>query len=428
MARRIQNFETLAENELRTDALSIAEAGYAAIDIGTALARSLTIEHDTLYIAGKEYPLTGRHIFFVGVGKCAFSAAAVIEQTLGERLTSGIALDVSLLETPLAKVEMLVGTHPLPSEINETATKRILDFLAGRTENDLVIMLISGGGSTLLCAHTAPMTCIDESTLWNELTAKGATIQEINTVRKHTSRARGGGLAFAAYPAEVISLIVSDVPGNAIAYIASGPTVLDASTVADAQEVLAKYGITSDTTTLIETPKEPIHFERVTNTLFLSNTNALEAMQSEAKKRGYAADIITDRFVGEAHAIGRAITETLHVAPPKTALLCAGESTVALTGEHGEGGRDQEIALAALLEIRDDELILPFSSDGRDNTDHAGAIGDSTTRAHALAQNLSVEEHLAQHRSYDFFKTSGDALHTGYTGTNVSDLIVALKK
>jgi glycerate-2-kinase len=273
------------------------------------------------------------------------------------------------------------------------------------------------------------MTCEDESGLFNGLTARGAPIQDLNTVRKHISRARGGALAAAAYPAEVVSLIVSDVPGNDLAAIASGPTVLDASTVADAQAVLAKYGITDAANVeLMETPKEPKYFERVTNMLFLSNQDALTAMLGEAVQRGYAASIADDRFTGEARELGRTIVEKLHASPGNMALLYAGESTVTLGEHHGEGGRNQELALSVLEHIRNGELILAFASDGRDNTAHAGAIADEITSAHAREKNLSAEEYLDAHRSYDFFTTAGDALMTGYTGSNVSDLIVALKK
>lgn len=430
MGNRIQNFEELAENELRTDALAIAEAGFAAINVGASLERKLRIENDELRSEGKTYPLLGRRIFFVGVGKCAFAAAETIEKLLGDRLVGGIALDVSSADgLALKKIETYVGTHPLPSEVNEAATKRIIEFLANRTPQDLVIMLISGGGSTLLCLHDAPMTCVDESMLFEELSAKGATIQDINTVRKHISRARGGALAKAAYPAEIISLIVSDVPGNDIEFIASGPTVMDSSTVEDARAILAKYDITASANIeFLETPKEQKYFDRVTNVLFLSNQNALSAMKDEAEKRGYATTVEDDHFDGEARDTGRVVVEKLHDAPAKTALLYAGESTVTLSAHAGAGGRNQEMALAALGDIRPDELILPFASDGHDNTDFAGAIADETTRTHALAKNVSVEEYLNAHRSYDFFTATGDALQTGYTGSNVSDLIIALKK
>ncbi len=429
MAHRVQNFETLATTALRTDALSIAEAGYDAINTGATLERTLTIVGDALHVGSAVYPIAGRRVFFVGVGKCALDAAEAIEDIFGDRLTGGIALDVaSRAQRPLKRVTAYIGTHPLPSEVNEEATKHIMELLSGREESDLVLMLISGGGSTLLCAHDAPMTCADESILFNELTARGAAIQDLNVVRKHLSRARGGGLAHAAYPAEVVSLIVSDVPGNDIEYIASGPTVLDTSTVDDARAVLERFGIVpSVNVTFMETLKDRKYFDRVANILFLTNEDGLRAMQEEATARGYTAEVVDDHFTGEARDIGRRIVAKLHDTPAKTAHLYAGESTVTLGAEHGQGGRNQEMALAALADVHDDELILPFSSDGRDNTDAAGAIADAVTRGHALAQKLSADEFLAGHRSYDFFRATGDALVTGYTGSNVSDFIIVLK-
>lgn len=435
---RIRNFETLAVSDVRTDALRIAEAGYAAIDVGAALEHRIRFMHEELRIDEKNYVLSGRRIYFIGVGKCAFAAARAIEKLFGERLAGGIALDVSPPEGyPLKKIETYVGTHPLPSEANERVTERIMEFLSGRREDDLVLFFISGGGSTLLCLHNAPMTCADESGLFKALTASGAPIQDINAVRKHISHARGGGLAFAAYPAEVISLVASDVPGNDLRVIASGPTVRDSSTVADAKAVLAKYKITAPANVaFIETPKEQKYFDRVTNILFLSNRDALRAMHDEAARREYEVTVADDRLVGEARDIGEAIAKRLHGAPAKTALLYAGESTVTISSGTGvgpstplgAGGRNQELALAALEYLNSDELILPFASDGHDNTKHAGAIADAVTSAHARTHHLSAKEYLNTHRSHDFFTTTGDALTTGYTGSNVSDLVIALKK
>lgn len=430
MVHQIQNFEELATGTLRTDALCIAEAGLDAVDTGSALAKRLRVENDELHIDGKTFALSGRRIYFVGVGKCAFAAAETIEKIFGDRLTGGVALDVSSVEDRgLKKIEQYAGTHPLPSEANEAATKRIVSLLSDKTEDDLVLMLISGGGSVLLCLPPEKMTCLDESALFSELTAKGATIQDINTVRKHTSSARGGGLAAAAFPAEVISLIVSDVPGNDISFVASGPTMLDLSTIADAEAVFAKYGLSiPNGIKLVETSKEQRYFDKVTNILFLSSKDALVAMIEEARRRGYAADIADDHFTGEAREVGRAITEKLHAAPANTAFFYAGESTVSFGTIRGEGGRNQEIALSAIENIRDNELLLSFASDGHDNTNHAGAIADTAIRDYSLSQNLSIEEYLNTHSTYDFFTAVGGALTTGYTGSNVSDLIVALKK
>ncbi len=251
----------------------------------------------------------------------------------------------------------------------------------------------------------------------------------MNTVRKHISRARGGGLAAAAYPAQVISLVVSDVPGNDVEYIASGPTVLDTSTIADADAILTRYAIPSSLRiSCIETPKEQKYFDRVTTTLFLTNQHALAAMHAEATRLGYIATVMSDHIAGDVRDVEKTILETLHTVPAKSVLLYAGETTVTLGANHGAGGRNQEMALAALADIHDDELILPFASDGHDNTDCAGAIGDAVTREHARTHNLSITEHLEGHSAYDFFTATGDALLTGYTGSNVSDLIIAIKK
>ncbi len=428
MKHCVQNFNLLATDALRLDALSIAETGYAAIDIGATLERSLRVEHNELHVNEATCHL-GKHVFFVGIGKCAQAAAIAFETLLGDSLEGGIAFDISSApQHTLTKIESYIGTHPLPSRANEHATKRIIEFLSARTTDDLVIMLISGGGSTLLCLHGASMTCESEGTLFSELTAKGASIQDINTVRKHISRARGGALAAVAYPAEVLALIISDVPGNDIGCIASGPTVLDTSTISDVRKIFAQYNIASSTNIeIIETPKNAKYFKHVTNLLLLTNQNALEAMRDEAKRRGYTAIIMNDRFTGEAHDVACAVVKELHNAPEKTALLYAGESTVTLGAHSGTGGRNQEIALAALQNIRMNELILSFASDGYDNTNYAGAIGDHTTRTHALAHDLSIWKYLDAHRAYDFFTVTGDALITGYTGSNVSDLIIAIK-
>lgn len=434
--RAIRNFESLAESELRLDALSIAEAGYAAINVGAAIIRKLRIEDDELIVDDARYRIADRRIFFVGVGKCAITAAGAIENLLGDRLAGGIALDVAYPKhQSLTRVEAVIGTHPLPSEANEHATESILALLSACTEDDLVIMLISGGGSTLLCLNKAPTTCVDESALFTSLTARGASIRDINTVRKHTSFARGGGLAKAAYPAHVLSLIVSDVPGNDIAFIASGPTTEDTSTIEDARAILEHYEILPPSGfEFLETPKEPIYFEHVDNLLFLTNEDALLAMKEEAARRGYAATIMDDRVAGEAAELGHSVAEALHSAPPKTVLLYAGESTVTTSGSElavsklrSGGGRNQEMALGALPHVRPGELVLPLASDGHDNTDHAGAIADAITQAHAQARDLSIKEHLDAHASYDFFTASGDAVSTGYTGSNVSDFIIAIK-
>ena len=439
MGHIIKNFDALVgDDALRKDALTIAEAGYAAVDVGNALRRTLRIENGELVATVPDMPSVkvklshdgrGRRVFFVGVGKCAFSAAPVIEALLGEKLTKGIALDISSPPAGLEKIEALVGTHPLPSEKNVHATKHILKLLESCREGDLVIILVSGGGSTLLADPAPGMKASDEAEIFKTLTARGAPIRDLNIVRKHLSRARGGDLARAAYPADVLSLIASDVPGDNLEIISSGPTIRDDSTVKEAEAILARAGAALPAgASFLETPKESWYFERVTNILFLAGRDALAAMQKKAQELGYAPTVAAQPFSGEASALGRSVAERLHAAAPRTALLSAGESTVTGATSAVKGGRSQELALAALGEVRDSELVLPFASDGRDNGAYAGAIADSATAAHARDRGLSAETALARHASTDFFTTSGDILETGYTGTNVSDLIVALKR
>lgn len=428
--RVIQNTDALAVSDERKVALAIAEAAYDAINTQKVVERLVRVQDDILYVDGAERQLSPQgRLFFVGVGKCAADGALAVEKACGDALTGGIALDVHfspVCRTSLQKVECFNGTHPSPSEANVQASSRILALLAGMNEHDTVIMLISGGGSTLLCSPMSG-TCTEEAMLLKELFRVGATIQEINTIRKHASLARGGYLAKAAYPAQIISMIFSDVPGNDIEFISSGPTVRDNTTVADAMAILDKYRIALDPKMLIETPKESQFFEKVTNVLAVSNTRALEAMKEEAERHGYTANIITDTITGEAATVGRDIVNNLHTLPPKNVCLYGGETTVTITGEAGKGGRSQEMALAALSDIREGELFVPFASDGWDNGEHAGGMCDTISMNAATKAGISVEEYLAQHRSFDFFETTGNAIITGETGDNVSDLIIALK-
>lgn len=427
----IKNFDALATTPLRRDALEIAEAGYEAIKTRPALEAAVRIEGDTLIVKEERYTLTPNgKLLFVGVGKCSDAGAMAIEKICGERLTGGIALDVSFSETckaTLQKIECFNGTHPSPSEANVAATAHILSMLAGLNTDDTVIFLISGGGSTLLCSPVSG-TCTEEAELLHALFNAGATIQEINTIRKHASLARGGFLAEAAHPAQVIGLIFSDVPGNDIEFIASGPTVKDITTVDDARALLAKYAITIDPHMLIETPKEERFFERIHNILIVSNDSALVAMKQKAEEKGYHAEIITDVLTGEAAEVARTLVANVHTAPTKTVHLYGGETTVTITGEAGKGGRNQEMALAGLRDIAAGEILLTIASDGRDNSDCAGALCDTLVRDAATAAGVSIENHLRTHSSYDFWQKINAGLITGETESNVSDLIVVMKE
>ena len=297
------------------------------------------------------------------------------------------------------------------------------------TERDLVIFVISGGGSTLLC-QPGNFTCQMETGVIRCLFAAGAKIEEINTIRKHLSLARGGHLAKYAYPAKVISLIFSDVAHDDLQAVASGPTVRDETTAAEAREIMEKYGVESQCAfspeELMETPKEEKYFEKVDNIVLVNNSLALDAMGEAAAARGLKPQIITASLAGEASLQGKAIVEDLHKAPSSSALLYGGETTVTIRGR-GRGGRNLEIALSALPELSGDELVLAINTDGRDNCEYAGAICDTMIMEEARRLRLHYKTYLRDNNSYEFFRHAGGYLVTGDTGCNVADLVIALK-
>ncbi len=424
---KIQNFRELAVTKERETALAIAEAGLEAIDTQKAMARGVTRENEVLLIQGKYFPLKDiDRIFVIGAGKCAFDAAEVLERILGEKLTGGVV--VSLCDTELKRVKTYCGTHPFPTPINVEATAEIIKTLQGLTERDLVIAIISGGGSTLLC-QPEKLTCENEADVVRALFKKGATIEEINILRKHLSYARGGFLAQYAYPAQVVSLIFSDVPGNDIRYVASGPTVKDTTTVADAAAVLNKYELEKELgfkIPLIETPKDDKYFSHVWNTLLVSNELALSAMAEKARDLGFAPAIKTATLSGEAREVATNIVNELHATQPHSVLLYGGETTVTVT-KPGKGGRGLEGVLSACSSIAVGELYMSVATDGRDNTDFAGALCDIMTKEKARQRGLDIMRHLEDNASYSFFEQTKDYLMTGPTGSNVSDLIIAVK-
>ena len=430
MTYRINNRDKLTTNAPRRAALDIAEAGLAAIDTANVMERVLEGDGDRLTLAGEAYDLSRvNDLYVVGIGKCAAEAGKVLEKKLGGMITDGAVLGVGDHSTDFSALTYFEGTHPMPSERNVEASRTILELLGNTGENDLVIFVISGGGSTLLCLPEEGDTCFTEETVLDTLFQEGAPIQKINTIRKHMSRARGGRLAKEAYPARVVSLIFSDIPGGDIEYVASGPTIRDTSTVEDADRILADYDILRtckfDHCGLMETPKDEIYFEQVRNICVVSNEDALAAMKEQAHAYSIPACICTSCLEGEARTVGRTVLDELRSDAETGIRLYGGETTVTITGD-GVGGRNQECALSALTDIRDNELVLTIASDGRDNTDYAGAIADSITYAHAKQLGLDPEDYLARNDSYHFFEQTGDAVITGRTGSNVSDLLIAI--
>lgn len=428
---KIKNFNDLAQTELRKNALLIAEEGLQAIDTAKNIYENLKLENNILKINNLEFNIADfEKIIICGVGKCALEAAKAVEEILGEHITDGIVLYAGdNNDFVLNKIEKIKGTHPYPSEINILGSKKILQKLSNLTEKDLVIFLISGGGSTLLCLPENENFGL-ESEVFHILTKKGANIIETNTLRKHLSLARGGFLAKYIYPAKGVSLIFSDVLNNDISFVSSGPTIKDETTINDALAIIKKYELENffkvNNIKLIETPKDDIYFKNFNNFLIVSNEIALNAMKIKAEILGFKAKILDIALSGEAKEIGLKILKDLRSEESNTVLLYGGETTVTVKG-HGRGGRNLELVLSSAFNVLDNELVISLASDGKDNGDFAGAIADKITRE-IIYQNLEdAKIYFENNEEYPLFEKIGNYIYTGPTGSNVSDLIIAVK-
>ncbi len=423
----IKNIDALGTTPLRRDALEILEAGYEAVLTERVIREEVEMKGGDICIKERNLCLSDyERVFFVGVGKCAVDASVVFEELLGDRLTEGIVLDVK--SGVFNRLRSFVGTHPFPSDANVGVTREIVSMLSGVTERDLVIAVISGGGSSLLCLpHDAK--CEELAKITRLLWKGGATIDEVNTVRKHLSDIQGGQLAKLIFPATLVSFVFSDVPGNDIGTIASGPTVKDETTVEDALGVLRRYGLFGDGASLPfelnETPKDGRFFDRVLNILLVTNSRALVAMKEKATALGYDATVVSDRLEGDARSLGR--TMATAAMSSRACLLYGGETTVLLRG-HGEGGRNQEFALSAALVVPDNRVVVAAASDGWDNSDIAGAISDAGDRKRAAAIGIAPERILEENDSYRFWSAVGGGIQTGRTGINVADLYLIISE
>lgn len=427
---KVRNFDELAVSDERRALLAIAEAGLTTIDTQSVMGNLMKLEKNVLALGGEKIDLSSvGKIIFIAVGKCAAHAATVAERILGNRITQGVVVDIQQCSINLPQIKTFCGTHPSPSDENMEAAEAIVDSLKDLAENDLVIFVISGGGSTLLFLPEDRRDR-NEIPVFTALTNVGANIRELNIVRKHMSFARGGYLAKYAYPARIVSFIFSDVIGDDLSSIASGPTVKDLSTVEDAAAILAKYNVLKscgiENCGLIETPKEDKYFMQATNILAVSNVFALNAMRKSAESLGYCVEIRSTTLEGEASDVARMVVESLHTAPKKTALLWGGETTVTVRGK-GDGGRNLTVVAAGFQDVKANEEILSFASDGRDHGPYAGAICDKITKKAIANAGVDVEEFLRENNTYPLFKKIGNYLITGDTGSNVSDLIIGLK-
>jgi hydroxypyruvate reductase len=436
--------------ELRKAAIEIFGAAVQAVDPAAAIHRHMKREGARLTIGGEVLDLAAvRQIVVVGLGKAGASMAGAVEEILGERIQRGVVVTKYGHVQPMKTIRLHEAGHPVPDEAGIAGAQAILDCVKGLGPEDLVLVLISGGGSALTPAPVEGISLAEKQALTKALLACGADIREMNMLRKHISRIKGGQLARAAQPAQVRTLILSDIVGDPLDAIASGPTVPDPTTYADALGILDKYRIRQEIPAGIrthleagaagkvsETPKptDPL-FARVKSLMVASNIQALEAAKAEAQRLGLRAMILSSFIEGETRDVARmhaALALEVRasgnpVAPP-VCFITGGETTVTLKGK-GKGGRNQEFALAAALDIAGlrDVVVLSAGTDGTDGpTDAAGAIADGDTLERAVAAGLKPRAALDGNDAYPFFARLSDLIITGPTRTNVMDVRLVL--
>jgi glycerate-2-kinase len=418
-------------------AREIFSAALAAVDPFTAVESELE-QVRTFFRVGDF-----TRLLVTGFGKASWRMAAACEHLLSDLITDGIIVTkyghVSA-SNRFARIATYEAGHPVPDENGVIATRAIVDLARGADERTLILCLISGGGSALLVAPREGITLGDKQGLTDLLLKSGATINELNAVRKHLSMVKGGRLAQIAHPASIISLIVSDVIGDSLDVIASGPTAPDLSTFSEARAVLEKYRLTHRVPNAIlsmleqgsrgeitETPKQGDDiFENVQNIIVASNSTALAAAKAKAEELGFHTSIFSSTLQGEAREVARSLAHHILAAnlTRPACVLSGGETTVTVRGT-GVGGRNTELALAFALEIDgvDGVTLLAAGTDGTDGpTDAAGAVVDGRTISRARSMQLDAPAYLNNNDSYAFFRKTNDLLVTGPTGTNVMDI------
>ncbi|HEY57890.1 MAG TPA: glycerate kinase [Anaerolineae bacterium] len=445
----------LAQHPLGEAVARILEAALQAVEPAMAVRRALAYDahQRVLQVAGTRLSVASQgRIWVVAVGKAAYPMAYAAREVLGDHLHGGVVLTKAGHAGPsLPPLEVREAGHPVPDARGVQAAQAIEALLAQARADDLVLLLLSGGGSALLVSPAPPLSLEDLRRTTDLLLASGATITEVNAVRKHLERLKGGQLARLAAPARVVALVLSDVLGDPLDAIASGPAAPDPTTFAEAWAVLVRYGLAERVPRAVrerlqaglrgeipETPKPgDLLFARVRHHIVGSVRVAAEAALTEAQCLGFHAAIATTTLEGEAREVGRALAAVLREMAVygrplqrPACLIWGGETTVTLgAGPHGRGGRNQELALAAVYPLAGmpGALLVAFATDGTDGpTDAAGAVVDGETLTRAWALGRDPRKALARHDAYDFFAPLGALLRPGPTRTNVNDLTLLL--
>jgi len=440
---------------IRNSVTRIISEALKAVDPGTAVRKYVKRDEDTLTVADQNYSISSyNRIRIIGGGKAAYSMAAACTELLGADLTDGIiivkdghfyAYRENKNDTR-SRLMVIEAGHPLPDDRGVRGTRSIMEMVTDSQREDLVICLLSGGGSALLTAPVDGINLEDLQVMTDRLLASGASINEINTLRKHLDKIKGGRLASMVYPARLVCLILSDVVGDALDVIASGPAYPDSSSYAESYSILEKYNLLDQVPESIpgillqgingylpETPKpgDPV-FDDVQTVLIGSNQVAAQAALDQASLEGLNAILLTTSLQGEARAVGPFLSDIVHqissynqpVSTPACVIL-GGETTVRVIGS-GTGGRNQELALSMVESISGlpDTLIITFATDGGDGpTDAAGAVITGESYSRATQDGMDPSSYLDRNDSYRFFDRLDDLIRTGPTMTNVNDLI-----
>ena len=447
----LENAHSDKEKRARKAALKVMDAALKAANPRTAVRKHVEREDSILRIDGLSFDLNGfQEVLVVGGGKAAGVMAEAIEEVLVDRITEGFVNILRRTKSSFKtqKVFLNEASHPIPDNDGVVGARKMFHLVSKADEKSLVICLISGGGSALMCLPSADVSLEDKAKLTDALLKCGATINEINAVRKHISELKGGQIAKAAYPATLVSLILSDVVGDPIHMVASGPTAPDPTTFKDAISILKKYNLWRGRVPrgvkerleaglrgeIPETPKPGDQvFEKTYNVLVGNNRVAALAACQEARTLGFNALLLSSVLEGEARHIGtvysgiaREILVSNNPIPRPAVIVAGGETTVTVKGK-GKGGRNQELALSASLGIDglDGVAIASIATDGVDGpTDAAGAVVDGKTMYRAQNKKLDPKEFLTNNDSYSFFSKLDDLIFTSPTGTNVNDVTV----
>ncbi len=442
----INNAESQLTRKARTIALETIEHGLNAVDAAKLLKSKVVCKNGLFQAGPHSFNLSRfQNVYVVGGGKAAGSMAQALEELLGNRIAAGIVNVPHGDKHKTAIIKLHGARHPIPDEAGVVGTKKMLELAEKADKDDLVMVLISGGGSSLMPLPRGEISLRDKQELTEALLKSGAKVAEINTVRKHLSRFKGGWLAKTAYPATLVNLIISDVVGDSLEAIASGPTVPDSTSFADARKVLQRYDLwkhapksvrkvisNGEKGSIEENPKpSDACFEKVCSVVLGNCRSAALAAQEYLRSKGLNSLLLTSTLEGEAKTSGTmmcSIAEEIAasgnpVAKP-AGIVLGGETVVTVHG-HGSGGRNQELALSAALGLQetDGAVVASVSTDGVDGpTDAAGAIVDGATVTRALRSGLEPEMFLADNDSHGFFSKLGDLIITRPTGTNVNDI------